>query len=437
MKSAAEDPRNNVNLVICLLFVNSRKSLSFAKRLRQKWEWERERGGGGRGSGRGHERRARKRTGWKVHVESKTQVCWLTSVLAIDVHENALTPQDTSVLRIHPSSARLEKSDAWPASGHSFYDEPWTPAHCHVRVLTWAPTASISARQSHLLHLQSPLFGYVPRSGGENVKETTSPTSTRLPVVRVRRKRGGKRREEKGGVQRFVEKINGSNRSGLGRGQHQQLRSRSANIEKCSRRSAQQRKSSHLFVVCQFKKKFVVRQKASSEMGMREREGGGGGRGSGQGHERRARKRTGWKVHVESKTQVCWLTSVLAIDVHENALTPQDTSVLRIHPSSARLEKSDAWPASGHSFYDEPWTPAHCHVRALTWAPTASISARQSHLLHLQSPLFGYVPRSGGENVKETTSTNQHTSPGGEGKEEEGREEKRGEGRGYSVLLRR
>ena len=30
-----------------------------------------------------------------------------------------------------------------------------------------------------------------------------------------------------------------------------------------------------LFVVCQYKKKFVVRQKASSEMGMRERGGGG------------------------------------------------------------------------------------------------------------------------------------------------------------------
>ena len=83
-------------------------------------ERERERGGGGRGSGRGHERRARKRTGWKVHIESKTQVCWLTFLLAIDVHESALTPQDTSVSRIHLSSARLEKSDAWPASGHSF-----------------------------------------------------------------------------------------------------------------------------------------------------------------------------------------------------------------------------------------------------------------------------------------------------------------------------
>ena len=36
-------------------------------------ERERERGGGGRKWG--HERRARKRTGWKVHIESKTQVC--------------------------------------------------------------------------------------------------------------------------------------------------------------------------------------------------------------------------------------------------------------------------------------------------------------------------------------------------------------------------
>ena len=84
----------------CVLWENTRKSSSFAKRLRQKWELERERERGG-GGGRGHERRARKRTGWKVHIESKTQVCWLTFVLAIDVHENALTAQDTSVSRIH------------------------------------------------------------------------------------------------------------------------------------------------------------------------------------------------------------------------------------------------------------------------------------------------------------------------------------------------
>ena len=61
-------------------------------------EREREREGGGEW---GHERRARKRTGWKVHIESETQVCWLTFVLAIDVHKNALTAQDTSVSRIH------------------------------------------------------------------------------------------------------------------------------------------------------------------------------------------------------------------------------------------------------------------------------------------------------------------------------------------------
>ena len=45
------------------------------------------------------------------------------------------------------------------------------------------------------------------------------------------------------------------------------------------------------------------------------------------------------------------------------------------------------------------------------------------------------MPRSGGETVKETTLTNQHTSPGCEGKEEEGREEKGAEERGD--LLRR
>ena len=103
--------------------VKIRKSLSFAKRLRQKWEWERERekeggGGGGKVAGVTRDELENELAG-KVHIESKTQVCWLTSVLAIDVHENALTAQDTSVSRIHLSSARLEKSDAWPASGHS------------------------------------------------------------------------------------------------------------------------------------------------------------------------------------------------------------------------------------------------------------------------------------------------------------------------------
>ena len=57
----------------------------------------------------------------------------------------------------------------------------------------------------------------------------------------------GREESRRAGVKRFVEKKNGSNRSGLGRGQHQQLRSRSANIEKCSGRSAQHRKSGHCF----------------------------------------------------------------------------------------------------------------------------------------------------------------------------------------------
>ena len=51
-------------------------------------------------------------------------------------------------------------------------------------------------------------------------KKQHEQTSTRLPVVMtvvmVRRKRGGKGREQK--RREFVEKKNGSNRSGLGRG---------------------------------------------------------------------------------------------------------------------------------------------------------------------------------------------------------------------------
>ena len=96
----------------------------------------------------------------------------------------------------------------------------------------------------------------LPSCLGAGVKVSTKQheqTSTRLPVVRVRRKRGGKRREQKS-VKRFVEKKNGSKRSGLGRGQHQQLRSRSANIEKCSGRSAQHRKSGHCLLCVNTKK---------------------------------------------------------------------------------------------------------------------------------------------------------------------------------------
>ena len=97
------------------------------------------------------------------------------------------------------------------------------------------------------------------------------------------------------------------------------------------------RQGLHIFVIWtktlwQYEEKFVVRQKASSEMGMRERGGGGGG-GSGvtrdelenelagrsktlwgrkrktgevgvgaDNHEIRAQKRTGWRAHIESKT---------------------------------------------------------------------------------------------------------------------------------------
>ena len=77
--------------------------------------------------------------------------------------------------------------------------------------------------------------------------------------------------------------------------------------------------------------------------------------------ERRPRKRTGYKVHIKSKTYL-----VFVIDVHENALTAQDTCVSRIHLSSAGLEKTDEWPASGHSFFGESWQPANCNVKAIT-----------------------------------------------------------------------
>ena len=143
-------------------------------------------------------------------------------------------------------------------------------------MLTWAPTASITARQSHLLHLPSPLFGYVPRSGVKVSKKQHEQTSTRLLVVRVRRKKGGKRRDQNSlaGVQRFVEKKNGTNRSGLGGGQHQQLRSRSANLKKCSGRSAQHRKSGHCLLCVKKSSSFTKRLRQEWEW---ERERGGGG----------------------------------------------------------------------------------------------------------------------------------------------------------------
>ena len=96
----------------------------------------------------------------------------------------------------------------------------------------------------------------------------------------------------------------------------------------------------------------------------REREGGGGGV-AGVTRDELENELAG-RSTLNQRHKCADLPSSWAIDVHENALTAQDTSVSRIHLSSARLEKSDAWPASGHSFYDEPWTPANCHVRALT-----------------------------------------------------------------------
>ena len=72
-----------------------------------------------------------------------------------------------------------------PPVGHSFYDEPWTPANCHV---------------SHTCFTSSPHSLATCLGAGVKVsKKQHEQTSTRLPVVRVRRKRGGKRREQKSG----------------------------------------------------------------------------------------------------------------------------------------------------------------------------------------------------------------------------------------------
>ena len=62
-------------LSICLLCVSIQEKVCRSPKGFVRNGNEREREGGGGGSGRGHERRARKRTGWKVHIESKTQVC--------------------------------------------------------------------------------------------------------------------------------------------------------------------------------------------------------------------------------------------------------------------------------------------------------------------------------------------------------------------------
>ena len=64
------------------------------------------------------------------------------------------------------------------------------------------------------------------------------------------------------------------------------------------------RKSSLLGIVCCVSIKEKVRRSPKDLVrNGNERERGGGGRK--WGHERRARKQTGWKVHIESKTQVC------------------------------------------------------------------------------------------------------------------------------------
>ena len=98
----------------------------------------------------------------------------------------------------------------------------------------------------------------------------------------------------------------------------------------------------------------------------RERERGGGGGGSRVTRDELENELAGRSTLKETHKCADLPSSVWAIDVHENAMTAQDTSVSKIHLSSARLEKSDAWPVGGHSFYDEPWPPANCHVRALT-----------------------------------------------------------------------
>ena len=112
-----------------------------------------------------------------------------------------------------------------------------------------------------------------------------------------------------------------------------------------------------MFVVCQYKKKFVIGQTVSSGMGKRERQRERGG--VELDHERQVRKWTGWKVHIESNPRklVSWAVSAFSWTPIAKTKLSQHTCVL-----------------------DSMWTLQPVRFRAcLSWPHTPPLHLSHSH----------------------------------------------------------
>ena len=133
-------------------------------------------------------------------------------------------------------------------------------------------------------------------------------------------------------------------------------------------------------------------------------------------HERRARKRTGWKAHIESKTLGADLpSSWRSTSTKTHSLPSQlgSRSLTLGPPVDTAL-----WRAMATS--ELPRQGANLSANRVDFSSSATPASPPVPILRLQTSERG-------ESVKETTWTNQHTSLGCEGKKGEGKEKKRAE----------
>ena len=152
-----------------------------------------------------HERRARKRTGWKAHIESKTQDADLPSSWRSTSTKTRSLPR-TLVFRGFTSHQLGSSSLPLGPPVDSFM-----ASHDHQRTATSGRQLERQPRRfqlvSHTCFTSSPHSSAANLGAGVKVsKKQHEQTSTRLSVAMVRREKGRKRREQK---RRVTSRIHG------------------------------------------------------------------------------------------------------------------------------------------------------------------------------------------------------------------------------------
>ena len=154
-----------------------------------------------------HERRARKRTGWKAHIESKTQGADLPSSAWRSTSTKTHSLPRTLVFRGFTSHQLGSRSLT--------LGPPVDTALLRAMATSELPRqgANLSANRVDSSSSATPASPPVPRSSAANLeagvkvsKKQHEQTSTRLSVARVRREKGRKRREQK---RRVTSRIHG------------------------------------------------------------------------------------------------------------------------------------------------------------------------------------------------------------------------------------